>query len=204
MNTISPWFPRIALDSFRCAFFFLESRLSDYLCKCCTVWFRNTHTLHFGIRSYIVQMRWCAYELCWVFLVVIMSQWWSLLYSYCMVLWWTPYHQDLRALVDKWWLAWWKPSTSAFSVTEPLIAFVTETTTFGTEQFRDEHIPHYQDFWRTLPSTQVWLTWSFLVCEEVPATITVIFAHLLPWHLQDVCSEFLFYMLAFCSVVLIV
>ena len=67
MNTISPWFPRIALDSFRCVFFFLESRLSDYLCKCCTVWFRNTHTLHFGIRSYIVQMRWCAYELCSAF-----------------------------------------------------------------------------------------------------------------------------------------
>ena len=60
-----------------------------------------------------------------------------------------------EALFDKWWLAWWKPSTCVF-VTEPVIAFVVETTTFGTEQFRDEHTPYHQDFWRTFAHEFGW------------------------------------------------
>ena len=55
--------------------FFIERRLSDYLCKCCIVWSRDTHTSHCHIRRYIVQK---------VLVRIWWFQWWSLLRSCCM------------------------------------------------------------------------------------------------------------------------
>ena len=87
---------------FRCACFFFffskpSQRLSLQMLHCVVSGYTLRIVTFEGILSTSVGAH---LELCWVFLVVIMSQWWSLLYSYCM-LWWASYHQDL-AFVDKW------------------------------------------------------------------------------------------------------
>ena len=152
---------------------FIERRLSDYLYNCCTVWSRDTHTSHCHIWRYFVQKCWCAYGTCSVLLYVIRSHGWSLLHSYCMFLWWTPYHQDLRGFL-------WQVMVGMVDAIHVCfcdgasIVFVLKTATF----------------WRTVPwwkqttllgflediCKRVWLTWCFLDCEEVPARIIAIFA----------------------------
>ena len=103
------------------------------------------------------------------------SQWWSLLHSCCMFF--CDKHQTTKireAFFDKWWLAWWKPSTCVF-VMEPVLFCVLKTATFGHGT-----VPWWK---QTTPPgfledicTRVWLTWCCLDCEEVPARIIAIFA----------------------------
>ena len=166
------------------------------------------------------------------------SQWWSLLYSYCMVF--LNEHRTTmirEVLVDKWRLALWKRSTCLFSdeaTHRPCVersflcsvcscdehhtiiifeggarpSVLLDIVRFSVDHhrfvcavwFRDEH--HSTRMSRGLLHTiSVDMEFS---CLRRGASDDHCDTHLLPWHLQDVCSEFLFYMLAFCSVVLIV
>ena len=147
---------------------FIERRLSDYLCKCCIVWSRDTHTSHCHIWRYFVQKCWCAYGTCSVLLYVIRSHGWSLLHSYCMFLWWTPYHQDLRGFL-------WQVMVGMVDAIHVCFCDgLLKTATFSRKvPWRKQTTP--PGFLEDI-CTRVWLTWCFLDCEEVPARIIAIFA----------------------------
>ena len=141
------------------------------------------HTSQCHVWRYFVQKCWCACGTCSVLLYVIRSHGWSLLHSYC-VFFCDELHTTkiTEALVDKWWLAWWKPPTCD-SLTELVIVLVLKTATCRTVWFRDKN---------TIPTgfledicTRVWLTWSFLVCAVVMFSVslqrTTMIYELFPW-----------------------
>ena len=104
-------------------FFFFRSRLSDYLCKCCTVWSRDTHfalsRLKVSCPQVLVRI-WNLLSVLGCDNVPVMIFAFFVLYGFC-----DEHHTTKiwEAFVDKWWLAWWKLSTCVF-VTEPVIALV--------------------------------------------------------------------------------
>ena len=60
-----------------------------------------------------------------------------------------------EVLVDKWWLAWWKPSTCLFTYKASHRPCV-ENSYILARYSSDENRPHHQDFWRTFAHEFGW------------------------------------------------
>ena len=117
-------------------------------------------------------------------------------------LWWTPYHQDQRG--------------SLWQVMVGMVEAIHKCFCDGAThrlRHRNNNIWHGAVPWWTHTTLPGFLEDTYFHTSLVDMEFSCLRrgasddhcdTHLLPWHLQDVCSEFLFYMLAFCSVVLIV
>ena len=158
-------------------------RRSEYLCKRCTVWSRDTHTSHCGILRYIVQTCWCAYECpsddpCYIRTVSF--------------LWWTPYHQDLRGPRWQMMIGMVVAIHVSFHWQSQSSPLCWKQLHIGTVQFRDENRTHHQDFWRTFAHEFGWhevffCLWRGLhTCKTFPPSTWFAWWHFV--QLSCVCS----------------